>query len=42
MLLSGHHFIRYARCVVGELEVELDKCRIEKETPEFHEGTAAC
>ncbi|MGH9444524.1 MAG: B12-binding domain-containing radical SAM protein [Terriglobia bacterium] len=25
MLLSGHHFIRYARKVVAQLEVELDK-----------------
>jgi radical SAM superfamily enzyme YgiQ (UPF0313 family) len=42
MLLSGHHFIRYARCVVGQLEVELDKYRVEQETRELHEETAAC
>ncbi|MGH9433311.1 MAG: DUF4070 domain-containing protein, partial [Terriglobia bacterium] len=41
MLLSGHHFIRYARSVVGQLEAELDKCRVEKEPTEFHNETAA-
>jgi radical SAM superfamily enzyme YgiQ (UPF0313 family) len=30
MLLSGNHFIPYARRVVGQLDIELDKCRIEK------------
>jgi Domain of unknown function (DUF4070) len=42
MLLSGHHFIPYAKCVEGQLEIELDKCRMEQETPEFHKETAAC
>lgn len=42
MLLSGHHFIRYARSVAGQLEIALDKCTIEQETPEFHKETAAC
>ena len=32
MLLSGHHFIRYASSVAGQLESELDRLRI-KETP---------
>jgi hypothetical protein len=30
MLLSGHHFIRYARNVVVQLESELDKSRIQR------------
>ena len=42
MLLSGHHFIRYARSVVAQLESELDKFRTEKETTEFRNETAAC
>jgi radical SAM superfamily enzyme YgiQ (UPF0313 family) len=42
MLLSGHHFIRYASSVVGQLESELNKFRIEKETTEFRKETAAC
>ena len=33
MLLSGHHFIPYARRVEDQLEIELDKCRIEEKTP---------
>ena len=41
MLLSGHHFIRYASSVVGQLESELNKFRIEKETTEFHDREAA-
>ena len=42
MLLSGHHFIRYASGVVGQLESELKKFRMEKETTEFRNETAAC
>ena len=42
MLLSGHHFIRYASSVVGQLESELNKFRMEKETTEFRNETAAC
>jgi radical SAM superfamily enzyme YgiQ (UPF0313 family) len=42
MLLSGNHFISYAKCVEGQLEVELDKCRMEKEPAEYHKETAAC
>ena len=42
MLLSGHHFIPYARSVVAQLESELDKFRTEKETTEFRNETAAC
>ncbi len=41
MLLSGHHFIRYASSVVGQLESELNKFRIEKETTEFQDREAA-
>lgn len=33
MLLSGHHFIPYARRVEDQLEIELDKCRIEEKIP---------
>ena len=42
MLLSGHHFIPYARSVVAQLESELDKFRTKKETTEFRNETAAC
>jgi len=42
MLLSGHHFIRYASSVVGQLESELNKFRMERETTEFRKETAAC
>jgi radical SAM superfamily enzyme YgiQ (UPF0313 family) len=35
MLISGHHFIRYARTVAAQLECMLNKLRIEKETTEF-------
>jgi len=42
MLLSGHHFIRYASTVAGQLKSELNKCRIEKEAAEFGNETAAC
>jgi radical SAM superfamily enzyme YgiQ (UPF0313 family) len=41
MLLSGHHFIRYASSVVGQLESELNKFRMERETTEFRKETAA-
>ncbi|MEJ2009099.1 MAG: B12-binding domain-containing radical SAM protein [Acidobacteriota bacterium] len=41
MLLSGNHFIPYARCVVEQLETELDKCRIEGETAELENKAAA-
>ena len=34
MLLSGHHFIRYARTVVAQVEFELNKSQIKKESPE--------
>lgn len=40
MLLSGHHFIPYARRVTGQLEIELDKCPIEQEAPELQNETA--
>ncbi len=42
MLLSGHHFIRYASGVVEQLECELNRFRIEKETTEFSKAAAAC
>ncbi len=35
MLLSGHHFIRYASTVAAQLEGELNRLAIEKETAEF-------
>jgi radical SAM superfamily enzyme YgiQ (UPF0313 family) len=41
MLLSGHHFIPYARRIEGHLEIELDKCTIDQETAELQEETAA-
>jgi radical SAM superfamily enzyme YgiQ (UPF0313 family) len=41
MLLSGHHFIPYARRVEGQLEIELDRCTIEQEAPELQNETAA-
>jgi radical SAM superfamily enzyme YgiQ (UPF0313 family) len=43
LLLSGHHFIRYAESVAAQLESELNKFRIEQpETAEFGKETAAC
>ncbi len=42
MLLSGHHFIPYAKRVEDQLEIELDKWRIETEVPEFHNETGVC
>ncbi len=42
MLLSGHHFIPYARRVEEQLEIELDKCRVQQGTAELQEETAAC
>jgi radical SAM superfamily enzyme YgiQ (UPF0313 family) len=41
LLLSGHHFIPYARRVEGQLEIELDRCTIEQETAELQEETPA-
>jgi hypothetical protein len=35
MLLSGHLFIRYASTVAAQLEGELNRLSIEKETTEF-------
>ncbi len=42
LLLSGHHFIPYARRVESQLEIELDRCTIEQETAELQEETPAC
>ncbi|TAM82611.1 MAG: B12-binding domain-containing radical SAM protein [Acidobacteria bacterium] len=42
MLLSGHHFIPYARQVAAQLEMELSKPIVEQGTPELHEEIAAC
>jgi len=42
MLLSGHHFIPYARRVEDQLEIELDKCKAQQGTAELKEETAAC
>jgi hypothetical protein len=35
MLLSGHHFIRYAKTVAAQLEGELNRLSTEKEPAEF-------
>ena len=35
MLISGHHFIRYARTVAVQLECVLNKLRVEKEMTKF-------
>jgi hypothetical protein len=35
MLLSGHHFIRYAGTVAAQLECELNRLGIEEKTSEF-------
>jgi len=35
MLLSGHHFIRYARTVAAQLDGELNKLEVQRETAEF-------
>jgi hypothetical protein len=40
MLLSGHHFIPYAKRVEGQLEIELDRWTNEQETAELQEETA--
>ena len=42
MLLSGHHFIPYARRVTGQLEIELYRYKTEKDTPESLEETVVC
>lgn len=42
MLLSGHHFIPYAKSVTDQLELELGKCRAEQEGIELQNETAAC
>jgi len=41
MLLSGHHFIPYARLVEGQLEIGLDRCTIEQESAELQNEMAA-
>lgn len=42
MLLSGHHFIPYAKSVTDQLELELGKCRTEQESIKFENETAVC
>jgi radical SAM superfamily enzyme YgiQ (UPF0313 family) len=42
MLLSGHHFIPYAKSVTDQLELELGKCRIEQGSIELQNETAVC
>jgi radical SAM superfamily enzyme YgiQ (UPF0313 family) len=42
MLLSGHHFIPYARRVTGQLEIELDRYKTEKNTTESLKETVVC
>jgi radical SAM superfamily enzyme YgiQ (UPF0313 family) len=41
MLLSGHHFIPYARSVVVQVEAELERVRIEAESEELGDQTVA-
>jgi len=41
MLLSGHHFIRYAKTVVANLDGELDKIQSEDLTADLSRETAA-
>jgi radical SAM superfamily enzyme YgiQ (UPF0313 family) len=41
MLLSGHHFIPYAKRVEAQLEIELGRCMIKQETAELQEETAS-
>jgi radical SAM superfamily enzyme YgiQ (UPF0313 family) len=41
MLLSGHHFIPYARSVVVQVEAELDRVRIEAESEELGDQKVA-
>lgn len=42
MLLSGHHFIPYARRIEDQLEIELDKYSTEKETAESLKEAVVC
>jgi radical SAM superfamily enzyme YgiQ (UPF0313 family) len=42
MLLSGHHFIPYARRIEDQLEIELDKYRGENETAESLKEAVVC
>ena len=42
MLLSGHHFIPYAKSVVVQVDAELSKCRIENEPAELGDETVVC
>ena len=42
MLLSGHHFIPYARRVTGQLEIELYRYKTEKDTAESLKETVVC
>jgi len=42
MLLSGHHFIRYARSLVVRLESELDKSRIQRGSADLTWRSAVC
>jgi radical SAM superfamily enzyme YgiQ (UPF0313 family) len=42
MLLSGHHFIPYARRVTGQLEIELDRYKTEEDTTESLKETVVC
>jgi len=35
MLISGHHFVRYARTVAAQLECMLNDARVENETIGF-------
>jgi hypothetical protein len=41
MLLSGHHFIRYARTVAAQVDGELDRLERETGTPEYSRAADA-
>lgn len=42
MLLSGHHFIPYARRVTGQLQIELDRYKSAEDTTESLKETVVC
>ena len=42
MLLSGHHFIRYANGVVAQVESELNRCQVKTEAAELGDERVAC
>jgi radical SAM superfamily enzyme YgiQ (UPF0313 family) len=42
MLLSGHHFIRYAKSVVAQVKSELDRSQVKPEAAELSDERVAC